>query len=126
MKAVETERNRFGEKFLHEKTEGPILNNNINLGSVNMANDFVNVKTNTIITLQEDFFCFSEDGPIHLPVTVTADFQSIPQKYHEVFLNIMTAKYLNKVSFGENPFSQCKPVVKRKWWQFWKSQYFSM
>jgi hypothetical protein len=48
---------------------------------------------------------------------------NIPEKYHEVALNILTAKYLNKVSFGDNPFSECKPIVKRKWWEFWKSKY---
>jgi hypothetical protein len=56
-------------------------------------------------------------------VEVSADFAKIDRKYHEIFFNVLTSKYLNKVSFGENPFSECKPMVKRKWWQFWKSKY---
>ena len=35
-------------------------------------------------------------------------------------MNVLTSKYINKVSYGENPFSQCKPLPKKKWYQFWK------
>jgi hypothetical protein len=28
---------------------------------------------------------------------------------------------LDTVSFGDNPFSQCVPPPKKKWWQFWKA-----
>ncbi len=85
----------------------------------------VNVKTSTVVKLHEVFTVVSEDGPVDLRITISADFNEIPQKYHEVFLNMVTSKYLNKVNFGTNPFSECKPVVKRKWWQFWKTQYFT-
>lgn len=93
--------------------------------SINIGSSYVNVKTSTIIKLQEEFTVITENGPIGLVVDIHADLINIPQKYHEVFLNVLTAKYMNKVSFGDNPFSECKPVKKRKWWQFWKSQYFS-
>jgi len=86
--------------------------------------DFLNIKSSQVVKLKEDFVVFSEDGPIHLNVDVSADFSEIPEKYHEIFFNVLCAKYMNKVSFGENPFSECRPVVKRKWWQFWKSKYF--
>jgi len=33
---------------------------------------------------------------------------------------MMSAKYLGRVSFGDNPFSQCQPIPKRRWYQFWK------
>jgi hypothetical protein len=59
-------------------------------------------------------------GGITLDVKIQADFDTVPEKYHEVFLNIMTAKYSNKVSFGDNPFSQCLPTPKKRWFQFWK------
>jgi hypothetical protein len=52
-----------------------------------------------------------------------ADFATIDKKYHEIFFNVISSKYLNKVAFGDNPFSECKPIVPRKWWQFWKSKY---
>ena len=48
---------------------------------------------------------------------------NFPEKYHEIFLNVLTSKYLGKVSFGDNPFSECKPMIRRKWWQFWKPKY---
>jgi len=39
-----------------------------------------------------------------------------------LFMNMISVKYLNRVSFGDNPFSQCLPAPKRRWWQFWKSK----
>ena len=51
---------------------------------------------------------------------IEADFDTVPEEYHEVFMNMMSVKYLNRVSFGDNPFSQCLPAPKHKWYQFWK------
>jgi hypothetical protein len=85
---------------------------------------FIDIKTSTVVKLNEKLVVHSEDGPIQLSVNITADFNTIDEKYHEVFFNFLSAKYLNRVSFGDNPFSECKPVQKRKWWQFWKSKYF--
>ena len=61
-----------------------------------------------------------DDGSIELNVEIKADFSKIPENYHEVFLNIFSSKYVGTVSFGDNPFSICKPAPKRKWYQFWK------
>lgn len=90
-----------------------------NFGSKNIS-----VKTSTVVKLREELVLQTFDGPVMLEVEIVADLKEIPEKYHEVFLNILTAKYTNQVSFGDNPFSECKPIVKRKWWQFWKSKYF--
>jgi len=60
------------------------------------------------------------EGAIQLDVKIEADFDDIPEKYHEVFLNMLSAKYLDSVSFGDNPFSLCVPTPKKKWYQFWK------
>jgi len=90
----------------------------------NLGNTYVNIKSSTVVKLHEVFSVYTENGPVDLKVEITGDFADLPAEYHEIFLNILTAKYLNKVSFGENKFSQCKPVVKRKWYQFWKSKYF--
>jgi hypothetical protein len=57
---------------------------------------------------------------INLDVKITADLNSIPPEYHEVFLNMLTSKYYGRVSFGDNPFSQCLPPKKKKWYEFWK------
>jgi hypothetical protein len=89
--------------------------------SLNM--DSIVVKASTIVTLNEYFEVLTEDGPIDVKTTIQCDFVDIPEKYHEIVLNMLTVKYLNKVSFGNNPFSECKPIVKRKWWQFWKKEY---
>jgi hypothetical protein len=91
----------------------------------NISSDHINIRTSTIVSLNEEFSVFTQEGPLTLSVQITADLVNIPEKYHEVFLNVLTSKYCNKVSFGENPFSECKPIKKRKWWQFWKTEYFS-
>lgn len=93
--------------------------------NVNIGSSYLNVKTSTQIKLQEEFTVLTEQGPIGLTVDINADLLNVPKEYHEVFFNLLTAKYMNKVSFGHNPFSECKPIKKRKWWQFWKSEYFS-
>ncbi len=71
-------------------------------------------------THQTLYLTIPDKGTITLSVNISADFDTIPEEYHEVFMNIMSAKYLNRVSFGDNPFSQCLPEPKRSWWQFWK------
>lgn len=84
----------------------------------NLNNDFVSIKTSNIVKLFEVVSLLTEEGPIDLKINISADFNEIPEKYHEVFINILTAKYYGKVSFSDNPFSQCH-LSKRKWWQFW-------
>lgn len=84
---------------------------------------YINVQTSNLVKLEEQFIVYTEDGPVTLKVDVIADFAKIDEQYHEIFFNLLSAKYLNKVSFGNNPFSKCNPVVKRKWWEFWKSKY---
>jgi hypothetical protein len=85
--------------------------------------NYISLKTSNLVRVQEQFVIYTEDGPITLNVDVTADFATIDKKYHEIFFNVLSSKYLNRVVFGDNPFSQCKPIVTRKWWQFWKSKH---
>ena len=92
----------------------------------NLGNDYVNVKASSTVKLNEVFTVFTQEGPIELSVDIIADFAEIPEKYHEVFMNVLTSKYINKVSYGENPFSQCKPIIKRKWWQFFKPKFIEL
>ena len=87
--------------------------------------DFISVKASTVVRLSEHFVVVTEDGPIDLQTKITADFATIPEKYHEIFMNVLTSKYLNKVSFGTNPFSECRPIKRRRWWEFWRSKYFT-
>lgn len=57
---------------------------------------------------------------IDLNVKIQVDLSQVDDKYHEIFVNMLTSKYLDVASFGDNPFSQCEPVGKKHWWQFWK------
>lgn len=94
-------------------------------GDFNFGPQYYNVKSSKVVSLEEHFIVHTEEGPQRLNVKISADFNEIPQKYHEIFLNVLTSKYLNTVSYGANPFSECRPTVKRKWWQFWKSPYIT-
>lgn len=91
----------------------------------NLGSDYIDVKTSNLVKLNENFNVITQDGPIYFDVEIIADFATIDKKYHEICLNVLTSKYLNKVSFGDNPFSECRPIKKRKWWQFWKPFYFT-
>jgi len=84
---------------------------------------YINIQTSSIVKLNEQFIVYTEEGPIELTVDIVADFDKIDKKYHEIFFNVLASKYLNRASFGDNPFSECRPIIKRKWWQFWKSKY---
>jgi hypothetical protein len=79
------------------------------------------VQSTQIVELRESLVLkTTEENAISLDVKITADLNSVPSKYHEVFLNMLTSKYYGRVSFGDNPFSQCIPPKKKKWYQFWK------
>jgi hypothetical protein len=79
------------------------------------------IKQASIVTLNQTLTLVTpEDGSYQLNISIQSDFETVPQRYHEVFLNMLSAKYLNVTSFGDNPFSLCKPIPKRKWYQIWK------
>jgi len=92
------------------------MSQELNLGSGNN----VGVKASKLVSLHETLVVFNGGKSVELDVKIEADFDTIPETYHEIFLNILTSKYYNKASFGDNPFSQCVPVSKKRWWQFWK------
>jgi hypothetical protein len=79
------------------------------------------IKASQIITTHETLqVVVDQSKTIELIVKIEADFGQIPEDYHEVMLNVMTSRYHAKVSFGDNPFSQCISTKKKKWWQIWK------
>ena len=88
----------------------------INLGQ---GNNFL-VTTAKNVTMWDHLTVVNEGKVIVLDIKVQADFDTIPEEYQEVFLNMMTSKYYNRASFGDNPFSQCVPVKTKRWWQIWK------
>lgn len=89
---------------------------------INTGNGFIDIKSSTIVKLHEKFILQTEEGAVELIVDISADFNNIEPKYHEVFLNLLSAKYYNRVSFGDNPFSECLNNKKRKWYEFWKNK----
>ena len=89
----------------------------INLGS---GNNMEMKSSRMVTTYQVLYLTTPEDGTISMTVKIEADFDTIPEEYQEVFMNMISVKYLNRVSFGDNPFSQCSPPKKKKWFQFWK------
>ena len=91
----------------------------INLGS---GNNMEMKSSRLVTTYQVLYLTTPEDGTIPMTVKIEADFNTIPEEYQEVFMNMISVKYLNRVSFGDNPFSQCLPAPKRRWWQIWKSK----
>lgn len=81
----------------------------------------VNVQTSRNVKLKNSLTLIGEKGEsIILDIDIITDFDTIPEQYHEVFLNMLTSKYYGKTSFGHNPFSKCLPPKKKKWYQFWK------
>ena len=91
----------------------------INLGS---GNNMEMKSSRLVTTYQVLYLTTPEDGTIPMTIKIEADFDTIPIEYQEVFMNMISVKYLDRVSFGDNPFSQCLPAPKRRWWQIWKSK----
>ena len=73
-----------------------------------------------VSTYQTLHLTTTDDGTISMNIKIEADFDSIPEEYQEVFMNMFSAKYLDNVSFGDNPFSLCIPTPKKRWFQLWK------
>lgn len=85
------------------------------------AGNNITMKASKLVsTYQTLYLTTPKDGTLVLNVKIEADFDTIPEVYQEVFMNMLSVKYLNRVSFGDNPFSQCLPAPKRRWYQFWK------
>ena len=78
------------------------------------------VKTTKPVAMWDSLTVMNEGKTISLDIKIEADFDTIPEEYQEVFLNMMTSRYYGRASFGDNPFSQCQPSPKRKWWQIWR------
>ncbi len=73
------------------------------------------VKISSIVEMKEEFIISSDDGEIKLEVTITADFEEIPEKYREIFINMMTTKYMNRASLTNNLYSEYKPTPQKSW-----------
>jgi hypothetical protein len=91
------------------------------------AGNNLEMKTSQLVRTNQTLYLMTADkGTLSLSVEISADMDTIPSEYQEVFLNMIAARYLGRVSFGDNPFSQCLPIPKKRWWQFWKSKNLSL
>lgn len=63
-------------------------------------------KMSSVMTMRELFTIITEEGKVHLDVTISADFENVPEKYRELFINMLTSKYMNTVSMKNNVFSK--------------------
>lgn len=80
----------------------------------------LNIQTSHLVTLLDTLTVMDENTTLELNIKIEADFNTIPKKYHEIFFNVMSSRYYGKVSFSNNPFSECPPPPKKRWWQIWK------
>ena len=51
---------------------------------------YINMKTSSMVRLDEQFVIYTPDGPVTLRTEVTADFATIDRKYHEIFFNVLS------------------------------------
>jgi hypothetical protein len=87
------------------------------------AGNNMSMKSSRLVTTYQVLYLTTpKDGTISMSIKIEADFDTIPEQYQEVFMNMISVKYLDRVSFGDNPFSQCLPAPKKSWWKFWKSK----
>ncbi len=59
----------------------------------------------TEVKLYETLTIYTEEGPMDIDIKISTNLDNIPDKYHEVFINLLTSKYYGKVTFDNNPFS---------------------
>ncbi len=66
----------------------------INLGS---GNNMEMKSSRMVTTYQVLYLTTPEDGTIPMTIKIEADFDTIPEEYQEVFMNMISVKYLNRV-----------------------------
>jgi hypothetical protein len=86
------------------------------------GNNHLTMRPTCIVKVKETFTIYTSNGEINLDVDVTADLVQIPEEYREVFLNMLTTKYLNKVTFTQNIFSKPAPPKKLSLWKRFLNQ----
>ena len=82
-----------------------------------LGTSYLLMQPTCVVKLKELFTIYTDTGEINLEVDVTADMVQIPEEYRGVFLNMITTKYLNKVTFTDNIFSKPQQMKKLSWWR---------
>jgi hypothetical protein len=66
------------------------------------AGNNMEIKSSRLVsTYQTLYLTTPKDGTISMNIKIEADFDTIPEEYQEVFMNMISVKYLNRVSFGD-------------------------
>jgi DNA topoisomerase IB len=84
------------------------INSDINFGNL----DNITIKSNLIVRIDNKLVLHAPNGSHEINVRIHCDLEQVPEEYREVFLNMLTVKYLNKTSFVDNPFSKCYEASK--------------
>jgi len=82
-----------------------------------LGNSNIHLEPSCVVKLKEEFTIHTKDGEIILEVDVTADLIKIPEEYREIFINMLTTKYLNRVTFVDSIFTKHNSYVELTWWQ---------
>ena len=85
---------------------------------------YLTMKTTHTVQMRDKLRLLTGDGKgTDLDITISADFEKIPPKYHQLFCQMMQVRYGGIVNIWDNtqPFAKPKDD-KRKWYQFWKSK----
>jgi len=80
------------------------------------------VKSSTIVSMNDQLRLMTGEGKsITLNVEIKADFDKIPQLYHQMFLQMLQIRYGGIVNIWDNtqPFTPPEKQ-KKKWYQIWK------
>ena len=80
------------------------------------------VKSSTVVSMNDQLRLMTGEGKsITLNVEIKADFDKIPQTYHQMFLQMLQIRYGGIVNIWDNtqPFTPPEKQ-KKKWYQIWK------
>jgi hypothetical protein len=80
------------------------------------------VKTSTVVQMNDQLKLMTGEGKgITLDIEIKADFDKIPQEYHQMFMQMMQIRYGSIVNIWDNTQPFTKPESKKKrWYQIWK------
>jgi hypothetical protein len=80
------------------------------------------VKSSYVVEMKDELKLLTSDhSSVNLVVKLTANFENVPDEYHQVFVQIMSARYGGSINCYNNitPFEVPKPK-KKKWYQIFK------
>jgi hypothetical protein len=77
------------------------------------------VKSSYVVEMKDELKLLKSDhSSVNLTVKIMANFENVPDEYHQVFVQIMSARYGGSINCYNNirPFEIPKPKNK-KWYQ---------